>query len=218
MSGPFVNAGASYSTDDWTFGIGGGMGGNSYSYGGNITYKEYGIGYSRSHYGATTIGGNSIGAQTTGAWSAYWPGGSFQIENDYFDFKRGNEDRWRTSAWELNAGNLSLGSYIYTNDPKNEGSKRDKNGTNWFGKKNKHGFGAWVKGYVYSSPLWFGYREGNTVSRIGYSHPLVQDRTQNVVHKYFPFGYQNFYNQYTHSAYGGYGYSGYYNPYSLYSK
>ncbi len=62
------------------------------------------------------------------------------------------------------------------------------------------------------------FRIGNSVSRIGYSHPLVQDRTQNVIHKYFPLGYQNFYNQYTPSAYGGYGYSGYYNPYSLYGR
>ena len=79
-------------------------------------------------------------------------------------------------------------------------------------------------GQVYSSPLWIGYRNGNSISRVGYSHPIVQDRTQNWVHRngffYLPFGRQNFYTNYENFKGGrngrGYGYSGYYNPFSLY--
>ncbi len=220
LSGPFANAGISYSAGDWNVGIGGGAFGSgfsNYGIGANVSYLGYGLGYTFTHYGAGTApSGQPVGAQNTGTLTGYWPGGSFRIENDFFAFQ--GEDRWRTSSWELTVGDYSIGSYIYTNDPKGEGSSQNDNGTNWLGKKNKHGFGAWEEGYVYSSPLWFGYRVGNSISRVGYSHPLVQDRTQNVIHKSFPPGYQNFYNQYTPSAYGSYGYSGYYNPYSLYGR
>jgi hypothetical protein len=58
--------------------------------------------------------------------------------------------------------------------------------------------------------------------RLGYSHPVFQDRTQNWIHRngflYFPFGHQNFYNDYSEFQKGLYFYSGYHNPYSLYAK
>jgi hypothetical protein len=75
---------------------------------------------------------------------------------------------------------------------------------------------GWVNGQVYFSPLWLGYRDGNTVSRIGYSHWRVQDATQNGVHKWVPFGRQQYYLGYDGFKAGYYLYSGYYNPFSLY--
>lgn len=220
MGVPFVNVGASYSEGDWTIGAGVGISGNGYFFGGSLTYKGYGISYAYNHYWAGTVpqGGQFVGAQNTGAFTFLWPNGSFRIENDFLAFQ--DQDRWRTSAWELSGGNFSVGSYIYTNDPQNEKSKKDLQGTDWFGNLNnpEKGRGAWEQGFVYRSPLWFGYKEGNSISRIGFSHPLIQDRTQNVVHKYFPPGYQQFYNKYTPSVYGVYGYSGYYSPFNLYER
>ena len=74
-----------------------------------------------------------------------------------------------------------------------------KNGLNLSGKPNRidrKGFqwGAWNRGYVYSSPLWLGLRSGNAISRVGYSHSRVQDATQNFVHRYI--GRQHYYNNY----------------------
>ena len=63
--------------------------------------------------------------------------------------------------------------------------------------------------------LWVGYKANGSVHRFGYSHPLVQDRTQNVVHKWFPPGRTNFFNKYDFFRRGGYNYIGYNNPYSL---
>ena len=75
-------------------------------------------------------------------------------------------------------------------------------------------------GQTYYNPLWIGYRNGNNVSRVGYSHEVFQDKTQNWVHRngffYLPFGHQNYYNQYSVDYPHSYYYSGYYNPYSLY--
>jgi hypothetical protein len=60
---------------------------------------------------------------------------------------------------------------------------------------------------------------GNTISRVGVSHPLVQDRTPNWVHRngffYLPFGYQNFYSNYENFHSGTYAFSGYNSIYSL---
>ncbi|MDD2476294.1 MAG: polymorphic toxin type 23 domain-containing protein [Dysgonamonadaceae bacterium] len=69
--------------------------------------------------------------------------------------------------------------------------------------------------FIYFCPLWIGIRNGNTINRIGYSHPLVQDRTQNVVHKWFGPGRTNFFNRYDHFYQGPTNYYGYYNPFSL---
>jgi hypothetical protein len=76
-----------------------------------------------------------------------------------------------------------------------------------------------VDGLVFDSPLYVSHRYGNKVSRIGFSHPIIQDRTQNFIHKNFgignfSIGYQNFYNKYTYSG-GIYKYSGIYSPYTL---
>lgn len=40
----------------------------------------------------------------------------------------------------------------------------------------------WKNGQVFTAPIWIGYRNKNTVYRIGYSDHFVQDKTQDKVH------------------------------------
>ncbi len=213
LSGPFANVGATYSFGEGSsIGIGAGAGSNYYAINANATIYGAGIGYTYAHYGAGTVPNTDIAvkAQNTGAVSILFPGGSFRIENDVLAFE--HQDRYRTSAWELSIGNFSLGSYIYTNDPEGEGQERPN-----------HHPSTWKSGKVYSSPLWLGYRIGNSVSRIGYSHSAVQHITQNLmVHRYgfmgLGFGKAPYFKDYSQFQKGIYEYNGYYNPYSLYGR
>ena len=68
------------------------------------------------------------------------------------------------------------------------------------------------------SPLFFGYRFGNNIYRAGYNHHSFQDFTQNGVHKFFPFGRQHYYQDYSKFNYEMYYYQGLYNPYSLWGR
>jgi len=129
---------------------------------------------------------------------------------------------WRSNAATIGWGNWEIGTNLRNNErpfPDDDSDHVDLSGTNLLGKTNKNGKGAWKNGKVYSSPLWFGYRNGSNVTRIGFSHKMVQDRTQNWVHRngffYMPFGRANYFNDYSEFKTGGYSYSGYNNPYSL---
>ena len=218
-SGFHANTGYSYTTDKgWSFGGGIGAGRNHWGWNTSATYKDFGLGYGQTYYGKNPGPDGLPHAQTVGGVALLFPGGSFRIENDVFLPKSMREDRWRSSAWELTIGDFSLGSYVYTNDPKNQYGKGDVtipgNSPTWG--PNTDGWGEWKNGQVYSAPLWLGYRVGNSVSRVGFSHWRVQDITQNGIHRYFPFGRQNYYTGYGNFQSSGYGYSGYYNPFSLY--
>lgn len=133
----------------------------------------------------------------------------------------GGQDRWRTNAVELGIGNFVVGVNTYTNDPLNQYGRDDydPDGMDMRGNKNKHGYGAWKNGQVFSSSAWIGYKNGNSVTRLGYSHPFVQDMTQNSVHRngffHLPFGYQNYYNKYDYFQQGLNSNYGTYNPYNL---
>lgn len=52
--------------------------------------------------------------------------------------------------------------------------------------------------------------------RAVYSHKSFQDLTQNGVHKWVPFGRQQYYLDYSEFKTGFYNYSGFNNPYSFY--
>jgi len=210
----YVNGNITYTSGDFTFGVGGGLAsGNDPQVGGGITYTgdNWSLGYSYSYFGGDQ-------SQGTGTFSGSIGDFSMRIENDLFAWN--GQDRWRTSAIEIGIGDFAIGTNVLTNDPGNtEEKKVDPNGLNLRGKKNKHGYGAWVDGLVFDSPLYVSHRYGNKVSRIGFSHPMIQDRTQNFIHKNFgignfSIGYQNFYNKYTYSG-GIYKYSGIYSPYTL---
>ena len=138
---------------------------------------------------------------------------SVRIENDFFAWK--DEDRWRSSAVEFGIGDILIGTNILTSDPKNEDKSKVRNpGTSLLGVENEHGYGTWINGHVYAAPLYVGVKNGGKVSRVGYSHKMVQELTQNMVHRYL--GYQNYYTNYKHMYEGGWGSQGHYNPYSLY--
>ena len=218
LSGPYGYVNGSHTIGDATVSAGFGGGNNHYGWNMAYTFKGYGLGYGRTYYG-NAVGPDKIpNPQMTGTMSAYFGNRSFRLENDFFG-DRG--DRWRTNAWELTIGNFTLGSTIYTNDPKGMecDHPNDRPSPLWgFNRLGENGeeYGAWNPGYVYSCPLWIGWRIGNNISRIGYSHPFFQDLTQNGVHKYFPYGRQNFYLNYEQFEGGLHPSGGYYNPFSLY--
>jgi RHS repeat-associated protein len=208
--GAGFNVSGNYSNGDFSaslgFGAGEGATGSYSGWGASARYNDWGAGYSRTNYtgahsqvvgGATLFLGKDV---------------SFRLENDFFGDRH---DRWRSNAFELTIGDFVFGSNLYNNevdvtaDPDLEGGMLLNNSCN------RSPFGAWRDGKTYSSPLWVGFKMNGSVYRFGYSHPLVQDRTQNVIHKWFGPGRTNFFNNYDYFQYGTYNYYGYNNPYSL---
>ncbi|MCE6993048.1 polymorphic toxin type 23 domain-containing protein [Dyadobacter sp. CY323] len=216
ISGTFsVNGSTSVSAGNWNISVGGGGGNNHSAYGGSISYKGYGAGYYQTRYGGDTGPDGISNSQVVGGASLSLGKVSIRIENDFFAFN--HQDRWRSNALEIGIGDFVIGTRLYNNDPNTEGLGTE-NSTDRLGHFNKDGRGAWINGQTYSAPLWVGHRFGNTIERIGYSHPLFQDRTQNFIHLRFPPGYQNFYNKYDSFKYGMMFQSGFYNPYSLWGR
>jgi RHS repeat-associated protein len=201
--------------------------GNSFGYGGSVNFNGIGAGYYRTHYGKST--NNPTGKpnqQIVGGVSIFGKNWSVRGENDFFSGAGG--DRWRTGAMEVTVNKFSVGFTVYTNDPLNEYGENDYNyieKSEIYGHNNRKlrfgrdkAKGTWNRGMTYESPVWFGYNNGFGVSRIGYSHPYVQDSFQNGIHKFVPPGSQNFYNKYSPGIKHGYHYSGFNNPYSLYGN
>ncbi|KAA0992689.1 polymorphic toxin type 23 domain-containing protein [Dyadobacter aurulentus] len=216
ISGTFsVNGSTSISAGNWNFSVGGGGGNNHSAYGGSISYKGYGAGYYQTRYGGATGPDGMSNSQVVGGASLSLGKVSIRIENDFFAFN--HQDRWRSNALEIGIGDFVVGTRLYNNDPKG-GKQGIKNLPDLMGNFNKHDNQAWENGQTYNAPFWVGYRFGNTVERIGYSHPIFQDRTQNFIHLRFPPGYQHFYTRYDQFNYGIFMQSGYYNPYSLWGR
>lgn len=237
MSGATFNWSASYAAGSLNIGIGGG-GGASYSaknggwahsysaFGGSVKYKEIGLNYYQTHYGNALGPDGNPNNQVVGGVNLTAGKFSFRIENDFLAFA--DEDRWRSNAVEIGIGDYVIGTRLYNNNPGPSGERQgfDPDGTDLMGNRNKSHkgkvFGSHDNGKVYSSPLWVGARFGNTVDRIGYSHKMVQDRTQNWVHRngffYLPFGHQHFYVDYSQFRTGVFSFTGHYNPYSLWGK
>ena len=112
---------------------------------------------------------------------------------------------------------MVFGFNIKTNDPKNTNPEVDVNGESKIHGTHNKCLGAWKIGQVLSSPAYFGYRSGGSISRIGVSHPAVQDLFQNGLHEsFFKPGNQRFYNQYDNFQGGFWGSHKFDNPYSLY--
>ena len=214
-----INAGIGYSDGDFSIGAGVGVGDNHWGWNASATYNGVGVGYGLTYYGKTQGPDGKSNAQRVANITAYWKGGSFALQNDMISLG-GDGDRWRTNAFELSIGNFSFGSYIYTNDGKTDSEKQqDENARSpiW-GKNRNKGYSTWKNGQVFSAPVWIGYRRGNQIMRIGYSHKVFQDLQQNGIHGRTGFGNQNFYLNYDNFKTGGYFYSGYYNPLSLWGK
>ena len=75
--------------------------------------------------------------------------------------------------------------------------------------------GAWKKGKVYFAPIWIGWKNGNMVYRLGYSHRYVQSLTQNAVHKYL--SKAPLFIDYSDFRQSAYFYFGSNNPYTLWT-
>lgn len=209
------------SSSGYGISFGGGTGNNSYSYGGSVNYNGYGIGYYQTHYGSSSNNpSGSPNPQTVGGITLFGKNWSARMEND---FLAGTGDKWRTGAFEVSVGKFSVGFSIYTNEQTNPPDKFDKTAKSpiW-GANNRprkgETLGGWINGLVYDAPIWLGYNTGMGISRIGYSHRYVQDFFQNGIHKWIPFGHQNYYLKYVEGINHGYGYNGFYNQFSLYGK
>jgi hypothetical protein len=221
-----LNYGLTYQNGDLAIGAGFGVS-NTYT-AWNVSAMDtrtgYGGGYGRTYYGASEIMGHQFDAQTTGTITAYFNHNSFNFTNDALGDK---EDRWRTNAVELTIGKWSLGTYLYTNFGKQD-SGFDENGAQvdfgencvppLVGRNHDKNLATWINGRVYYAPIWIGYRYGDQITRIGFSHPMVQNLTQNLIHKYKWLGNQNYYLMYDEFKTGGFFSTGTYNPFSLYNR
>ncbi|WP_165020887.1 polymorphic toxin type 23 domain-containing protein [Dysgonomonas sp. ZJ279] len=229
------NYGATYKNGNKSYGVGLGVGPNHFSYGIGAKSGDVGLSYYRTHYG-NGVGLDGIpNKQIVGGVVLVAGGFSFRIENDVLGDRH---DRWRTNAVEVGLGKYFVfGTTLNTNDPDTEGLGVDntENGysdgrSSLSGDLNKNGKSSWKNGQVYSSPFYVGIKQGNNVYRMGFSHPKVQDMTQNKVHregffhtllpgisKLLPgdFGYQNYYVNYGNFQKGVYFYYGNLQPYSL---
>ena len=216
------NVSGAFQSGDFGASIGRGWGTNQSSWSLGGSWRDYGLSYSWTRFGSSDVLGNPLGAQTVGAFSFRADQFSARIENDLFVLGP-NQDRWRTSAVELGWGDFVIGKAVYTNDPRNqilpEGHCRvDPDGVNLRNRTNRGKWGAWRYGQVYAAPLWIGVRDGNSITRVGFSHPQVQDRTQNFVHRWVFFGRQHFFNRYDYFSGGRFFSSGFYNPFSLFRR
>jgi len=224
LTGAGITGGISYAPGDMIFSLGGGaFAGTGFTWGGAITFHDrssddyFSIFY--SHFGKRNdFFGNIIGSQNIAGIGYRHKKFSIRTDNDIFALE--HEDRWRTGSLEVGYGSIIAGFRIYENDPKGEGSEIDLNGTNAAGQLNRPNdpaVGAWKRGFVYESAFYVGYKSGATVAAIGVNHPLVQDKTQNPIHRWVPFGRQNYYNNYSQfQNQGFYSASWTFNPYSPY--
>lgn len=212
-----------YSNGDWSVSAGIGAGDGYWGWRGAATYDGYGIGYGQTHYAATKVMGHEFEAQNVGTIIGYFNHNSINVSNDCFGDKR---DRQRTNAVELTIGKWAVGTYLYTNDgkeasrggPFNEPQYNDSDecippspvGPKKSGKRE-----TWTNGRPYIAPLWVGHRNGNQITRIGFSHKIIHNLTQNMAHKFMSTGYYMTYDEFKT---GGYIYSGYNNPLSLWER
>jgi hypothetical protein len=122
---------------------------------------------------------------------------------------------WGSNGIEVSYKNLSVGTYIYNNDPKGEGQHvtNDYVPDADLGGHINLKEGNWAHGKTYVSPFYFGVNFGDHIERIGINNPIFQSSTQNNIHRSIvP---TPSYIDYSEFQYGGYLYTGFKNPYSL---
>lgn len=189
--------------DGWNISLSGTFS-NQY-YGGDFSFahKRFGLGYGFTHYNNQYIqNGNRLGAQNVGTISALIGGVSARVSNDLFGFE--GKDQWRSSAVEIGYKNLTIGTYVTTNNGKEESREKKVNE----GRSKK-----WIMGDVYSAPIWIGVKSGNHIQRFGYSFKGVQQATQNIIHRFLT--KTPYFSNYGHLSKGVYIYSGYDSPCNL---
>ena len=189
-------ASLSYTDGDFSASVSGGITNNYVGWNAEASYGGWGAGFGKTYYGEQTVRGNVLGKQIVGAITLLAPGDvSFRLYNDMFG--QSGHDRWRTSAAELTIGDFSVGTYVTTNDGKEESGiyGYDPNIVDPYlganpervihvnGREQKVG-GGWPNGKVYSAPFWVGIKSGSQIYRFGVSARIVQSLTQNLVHRY----------------------------------
>ncbi len=199
-----INISASYTNGDFAISGGINASGSSFSWGGSAMYDGFGGSYAHNSF-------NGEHSQVTATLGVYAFGASLRVDEDYLG---DGKDRWRTGGIEFGIKNFVFGLSVYSNDGKVESDEQTHEGVSPLWGRNKKGEGAWNNGQVFHSPAWIGFRNGNQVSRIGYSHKEVQDFFQNGLHQsWFPTPYYLNYDNFTR---GVYSYTGFYNPFTLY--
>ncbi len=205
---PKFNYGASVSVKAGNFTLSGGAANKFLSYGLGFDNGTVGLGYGRTNY--------SDFPQTTGTVSARYKDFAVRVENDVIGDKN---DRYRSNATEIGYKGYFVGTNVFTNAPKDEeGFDRFKakyvsyeisdNGSKLF--NNNHG--TYLRGEKSSSPLYFGMKRGNQMTRFGFNDPLFGDFAQNGFHH--PIGSPNF-NQGNYGT-NAYFQTGTYLPFMIY--
>lgn len=197
----------------WNLSIAGGIGNQYYGSNFSFSYKKWGAGYGLTHYYEQNVGAiNYAGEQNVGTISVLLGGASIRISNDLFG---DHNDRWRSSAVEIGYRDFVIGTYVTNNDGKKDSEDYQKldERKNKSIEINENGNRQWAKGESFSAPFWIGFKSGNQICRFGFSHPFVQDKTQNMIHK--TLAPTPLFKGYSSFVYGIYVYSGYDSPYSL---
>ena len=201
-----------YTDENFAISLDGGVGNGYVGWKAYARLGDVGFGFGKTTFSEKTFNGNYLGQQTNGTYSFSYKDIVFGISNDLWG---DGEDRWRTTAAELTIGNYSVGTYVYGNHGKEEseeinGSKTVDLTAPLLGHNKRE---AWRNGKVYFAPFWVGYKHNGQLYRIGYSHPMVQNLTQNLVHKHItPTPYFLDYERFSE---GFYSYYGKYNPISI---
>lgn len=212
-----MNVTGNYSNGNLSISAGIGAGDGYWGWRGAGTYNGIGIGFGKTSYEASEVMGQKFEDQKVGTFTGYFKNYSLSVSNDLWGDK---DDRQRTSAVELTIGKWSVGTYLYTNDGRKASNKMIDESDNcippWpVGLKKSRKRETWTNGRPYFAPLWVGYRNGNQITRVGFSHKIVHNLTQNMVHKFMKTPY---YMSYDEFKTGGYVYSGYNNPLSLWER
>ncbi len=207
--------------DDWNMTVSGGVSNQYAAANISATCKGWGAGYGYTqHFNQPIAQNTTLGRQGVGTISLQLQDVSLRFSNDAVG-DRG--DKWRSNAVEIGINDFVFGTYITTGDGSGESTVGDKKVqyVKYDGKvqplseidQSDKGNAEWLVGNVYSAPFWIGYKSGNQVHRIGYSHKNVQEMTQNFVHKHLAntpqFNGEDYFKE------GVYIYTGYNSPYSL---
>ncbi len=197
-----------YHDGKFSLSVGGGFGSGYTGWKVGTKIEGIGVGYGQTKYSDSYFNGNLLGQQTIGSVSLTIGDVAFTHSNDYFG---DGKDRWRSSAAELAIGDISVGTYVYTNYGKDESETTNPDIKAPLLGLNKRG--AWSNGDSYFAPFWIGFSRNGQSYRLGYSHPIIQNLTQNAVHKYvistpYFLGYEKFKS-------GLYSYFGRNNPLSI---
>lgn len=169
-----------------------------------------GIAYNHKQSGQTfSLAVTSFGGKDAQAlWQVGYRKGDFSMAiNEDWQL---SGDKYRTFGMEAGIGDFSLGATIYTTEGRDPDKNYWQNGSMW-GKNRK---GTYTVGKRIYSSVYIGYRDGNSVYRLGIDAPGVQDFFQNGFHRigsnspYFRTDYE--------TPAKAYIYHGSYDPYSLY--